>query len=212
MNKESLQYRRIDKAILNAFIKISPKIPFEKMTVQDILDESLVSRYTFYVHFHDKYEVAERIQDNLYQQFLLLIEQRFPAIDSQTFPAPGHSSVNQEVLDFFRKNEPEIRAIDNIHTETIDFAKKIKNVLSTHYLNGNEKRPTLTLESLIYSGSLSALMEYTRIDSAWLSNMGQTIFEAHIRVMAYTIGLHDPKDIKKLLEITEKLLHQSQTR
>ena len=39
MNKESLQYRRVDKCILNAFIKISPQIPFEKMTVQDILDE-----------------------------------------------------------------------------------------------------------------------------------------------------------------------------
>ena len=30
MNKESLQYRRVDKCILNAFIKISPQIPFEK--------------------------------------------------------------------------------------------------------------------------------------------------------------------------------------
>ena len=83
MNKESLQYRRVDKCILNAFIKISPQIPFEKMTVQDILDEALVSRYTFYAHFHDKYEVAERIQDELYKQFLLLTEERIPSIESQ---------------------------------------------------------------------------------------------------------------------------------
>ncbi len=210
MNKESLQYRRVDKCILNAFIKISPQIPFEKMTVQDILDEALVSRYTFYAHFHDKYEVAERIQDELYKQFLLLSEERIPSIESQALASPRHHSViDKEIVTFFRKNEAEMQAIQNIHTETIDFTQKIKNTLAARYVASNEARPTLALESLIYCGSVTALIDCTIANSDVLENLSQTIFESHVRVMAYTVGLHDKKEVEKLLKIVEKMLHPS---
>ena len=39
--------------------------PFEKITVQDILDNTPVSRATFYKHFKDKYEIAEKIQEEI---------------------------------------------------------------------------------------------------------------------------------------------------
>ena len=63
MDKSTAAYRRMDKIILNAFIEISQEMSFEHITVQKIADAALVSRYTFYTHFHDKYEVAERIQE-----------------------------------------------------------------------------------------------------------------------------------------------------
>ncbi len=208
MNKESLQYRRVDKCILNAFIKISPQIPFEKMTVQDILDEALVSRYTFYAHFHDKYEVAERIQDDLYRQFLLLTEERIPTIESQSLSSPRHHSfIDHEIIAFFQKNEPEMRAIKDIHTETIDFSRKIKDAMAARYLASNEERSTLTLESLLYSGCMAALMEYAQAGEDSLKNLSHTIFEAQVRVMAYAIGLHDAKSVDKLMEVTEKMVH-----
>lgn len=71
--KESLQYRRTDKAIVHAFITLCKKKSFEQLTIKDILDEALVSRNTFYAHYKDKYEIAEilfsdfisSLQDNL---------------------------------------------------------------------------------------------------------------------------------------------------
>lgn len=210
MNKESLPYRRIDKAILNAFIKISPQIPFEKMTVQDIIEEALVSRYTFYAHFHDKYEVAERIQDNMYQQFLVLAEKRIPSIEAQPLASSlHHSAIDRELIDFAKQNEAEMRAIRDIHTETIDFAKKMKDYLAKRYLASNEERPTLELEARLYSASIAALMEYPSNADAAFSNLSQNIFEANIRVMAYNIGLHNPKDVEKLLTTIEKMLYHS---
>ena len=45
--EKGLQYRRTDRAIMNAFIKLVNQGSFEKLTVQEILDEALVSRNTF---------------------------------------------------------------------------------------------------------------------------------------------------------------------
>ena len=43
-------------------MKLLKTKPFEKITVQDILDETPVTRSTFYKHYHDKYEIAEKMQ------------------------------------------------------------------------------------------------------------------------------------------------------
>jgi len=43
--------------LANALGRLAKKIPFEDITVQNILDESGLSRATFYRHFSDKYEL-----------------------------------------------------------------------------------------------------------------------------------------------------------
>lgn len=47
------------KAIIESFIKILEKKNFDKITIKDIIEESGVSRSTFYYHFVDIYELAE---------------------------------------------------------------------------------------------------------------------------------------------------------
>ena len=54
------QFQRTDKAIMQAMVSLLKKKSFEKITVQDILDETPVTRATFYAHYHDKYEVVEK--------------------------------------------------------------------------------------------------------------------------------------------------------
>ena len=58
------QYIRTDKAIKQALMKLLKTKSFEKITVQDILDETPVTRSTFYKHYHDKYEIAEKMQED----------------------------------------------------------------------------------------------------------------------------------------------------
>ena len=53
MDKTSAAYRRMDKTIINAFVELAQTMSFEKITVQKIVDAALISRYTFYTHFHD---------------------------------------------------------------------------------------------------------------------------------------------------------------
>ena len=58
------QFQRTDKAIMQAMVSLLKKKSFEKITVQDILDETPVTRATFYAHYHDKYEVVEKMLDH----------------------------------------------------------------------------------------------------------------------------------------------------
>ena len=60
-NKKSPQYLRTDKAITNALIHLLREKPFEKIIVQDILDETPVTRATFYAHFKDKYDINNKL-------------------------------------------------------------------------------------------------------------------------------------------------------
>ena len=52
-------------------------------------------------------------------------------------------------------------------------------------------------------------MEYPSNADAAFSNLSQNIFESNIRVMAYNIGLHNPKDVEKLRTTIEKMLYHS---
>jgi AcrR family transcriptional regulator len=65
MKKERRDVLRSRESIKNAFIKLSIKKSFNKMTVADILDLANVSRGTFYVHFRDIYDVRNQVEDDL---------------------------------------------------------------------------------------------------------------------------------------------------
>lgn len=209
--EKSLPYRRVDKAILQAFIHLAPRIPFEKMTVQDIIDEALVSRYTFYTHFHDKYEVAERVQADLYQRFTDFIEKSIPGIEAQHLAAETHHTlIDQKILEFCRQNYAEMLALKDIHTETVDFVKKMKDYFSGNYLRSQEDRPSLALEAVIYASVITALSEYSLMEYFSFSqvNMSQSVFEAGIHVMAQLIGLHNPGDVETLMKTAKELLYR----
>ena len=68
--QENPQFLRTDKAIKQALITLLRTKPFEKITVQDILDETPVTRSTFYKHYHDKYEIVERMQKEYFSSLL----------------------------------------------------------------------------------------------------------------------------------------------
>ncbi len=60
-NSTDLRVLRTRKAIEQALITLLGKLPLEKITVQDICQEALVNKGTFYRHYHDKYEVASSL-------------------------------------------------------------------------------------------------------------------------------------------------------
>lgn len=57
------QFERTDRDITNALLSVMERKSFEKITVQDILDEAMINRSTFYQHFTDKFAILERLQE-----------------------------------------------------------------------------------------------------------------------------------------------------
>ena len=143
----SPQFQRTDKAIIQAMVSLLKKKSFENITVQDILNETPVTRATFYAHFHDKYEVVERMLD----QFL-----------------EGHGTIHDKIRDDFPNHFHEIvrtsflanreyaQALISVHTDRVDFTKAIMDKHRNQYL-AEHNSTTAKAEARIFAATRTAL-------------------------------------------------------
>ena len=58
MNQQDLRVIKTKKNIEESFLRLLEKKSFSEITVQNILDEALINRSTFYKHYSDKYDLA----------------------------------------------------------------------------------------------------------------------------------------------------------
>ncbi|MGV3083124.1 TetR/AcrR family transcriptional regulator [Enterococcus dispar] len=73
MKKIDLRVKRTNKMIIEAFIQLVEKNGFEQVTVQDIADEAMINRATFYAHYKDKQDLYETIFDYALTAFTSLL-------------------------------------------------------------------------------------------------------------------------------------------
>lgn len=132
---------RTDKAIMQALIELLKEKPFEKITVQDILDRTPVTRATFYAHYHDKYEIAERMQEQFFQ---LRQNIRFQLADLPS------SKLNNVVKKFSSSHQEMIEALLKIHTEKVDLRQALVDEYKDYYQNTTYHTNVLT-ESQVYA-------------------------------------------------------------
>lgn len=144
---ENPQFLRTDKAIMQALISLMREKPFEKITVQDILDETPVTRATFYAHYHDKYEIVERMLSH----FFAMKE----AARAKVSAAPA-SRTQEFVQKMYLDNRELIEALQKIHTEKVDFRQAVANELEQEYLSGSDS-PSKKIEARIYAQAMTEL-------------------------------------------------------
>ena len=51
--------------IKQAFFELLEKKPFEKITIKDITDKAMINRGTFYLHYCDKYDLLDNLEDQV---------------------------------------------------------------------------------------------------------------------------------------------------
>lgn len=61
--KNNQRAQRTRSAIEQAFFKQAAQLPLQKITVAQIVEDSCISRGTFYLHYRDIYDLAEKICD-----------------------------------------------------------------------------------------------------------------------------------------------------
>lgn len=143
----SPQFQRTDKAILQAMVSLLKKKSFEKITVQDILEETPVTRATFYAHYHDKYEVVEKMLD----QFLVGQGTASEKIHA-TFP----ESFREIVQSSFWNNMEYAQALISVHTDRVDFTKALMDRHRNQYL-AQHNSSTARAEARIYAAARTSV-------------------------------------------------------
>lgn len=144
---QSSSFIRTDKAIMQAFIELLKEKSFEKITVQDILERTPVTRATFYAHYHDKYEIAER-----------MLEQFFQIRDTtrkQLSDVPS-SKMSSIVKKSNTSNHDLIEALLKIRTERVDLRQALVNEYEAFYMEHFSHKGTFT-EARIYAQARTEL-------------------------------------------------------
>ena len=180
---------RTDKAIMHTFIELLKEKPFEKITVQDILNRTPVTRGTFYAHYQDKYEIAERMMEQFFQiRHTVRIE-----LKSHT-----NLSMVQIIKKHFTSNKELITALLKIHTETVDLRKMICDEFEKEYLD-TAKENSSPIEARIYAQArtemeLSQIMDESTIISFQRSN------EIYLNVALKLLRLTHDKETSQFLK------------
>ena len=191
----NIQYLRTDRAIQSALLSLLGKKPFEKITVQDILDETPVSRATFYKHFHDKYEIVEKIQDEVLQMHKELRNSLSQASPDQ-YPA---------LVERFSLRYKEIsQLLMKVQTERVNLPLALVNETEAYYLSTTDS-PTKELEAKVYAAATTAMM-VALLDDKLECPLDKT-FDATMAVGLRMMGLPDDPEIKqKIVQRRKQML------
>ena len=180
------QYVRTDKAIRQALMKLLKTKSFEKITVQDILDETPVTRSTFYKHYHDKYEIAEKMQEEFFET-------------QKTLQEAYHdtpSTVTPAILRISQQNFEIMEALLKIRTEHVDLRTAMAREAVDYYLLGpTGKFPELEAE--IFAQAVTAFRISTEGNEEFTSDFMQETF---ITVLFRLLGIAEDEELKKTLK------------
>ncbi|MGE6599760.1 TetR/AcrR family transcriptional regulator [Bacillus proteolyticus] len=64
-SKIDLRVVKTQRAIKNTFIQLIEEVGFEKVNVRKLIERAEVNRSTFYLHYQDKYDLLNKIEDEL---------------------------------------------------------------------------------------------------------------------------------------------------
>ncbi|ARW15106.1 TetR/AcrR family transcriptional regulator [Lactiplantibacillus plantarum] len=123
MNPADLRVQKTKLGLKMAFFELLRSQSFEKVTVKSICSHALVGKATFYHHYLDKYDFAEKILDEEIQRFSVLFHERLQlGLTTDTQLALGEMA--QKVL-FLRR----------IRSSEIDVDQRIKQGITEVLLN-----------------------------------------------------------------------------
>lgn len=194
-------FERTDRAITNALISLLKVKPFEKITVQDILDETPVNRATFYAHFHDKYEIAER----MLSEFKYLEKDIIDKLSIQK-----KSNYAQIMQTAFLQKKELVEALLKIRTDTVDLRMTIALGWREKYL-AESNSPNKETEAEMYAQAMTAFQLSFITDSSFSHFSSTYVDQLMIEILLQTIQIDNDEVREYLYEKIKKreYLHDS---
>ena len=108
-NSRDLRVQKTYKLLKEAFVRLLSQKPFERITVQEICEEAMVRRTTFYQHFEDKHDFLNWFIREMQQEFT---QSSVGCVDSASLREYS-SQVIRNVLRYLRENESVVRLLSD---------------------------------------------------------------------------------------------------
>ena len=184
--RENPQFLRTDKAIRQALIALLKTKPFEKITVQDILDETPVTRSTFYKHYHDKYEILEKMQEDF------LSTQELLRKELHANPANAFYTMQKTMQD----NREIMNTLLSVRTENVDLRKVLTEYSREYYL-AQCNNPNREIEAKIFSQMITEfqLAQHPESNASF-----EYLHDTLISIMFMAFGIPQDDELRDIIK------------
>ncbi|MDR2976057.1 MAG: TetR/AcrR family transcriptional regulator [Streptococcaceae bacterium] len=128
---EDLRVKRTRKLITQAFISLLRKKKFEKISIQEIADDAMINRATFYAHYADKQDLYDSLIDHFLVDFTKVLDDG-TLIEGTNVYVGEIEDMLAKFYDFAREN-PEIAQIIIDKSQDPSFTRRFLKILSERY-------------------------------------------------------------------------------
>ncbi len=158
--KVDLRVVKTRRSIEAAFVKLLKSKSFEHITVQNILDEALVNRKTFYKHYEDKYNLADVMIERLDEHLEKALHTRFERVKQ---PSDMPDALREFYLTLFEEREAAL-SLMKVRTAHHYITEDYLHILKDAYLERFAPlRPDADQGELDYLANSYAALVYSSI-------------------------------------------------
>lgn len=196
------QFERTDRDITNALLKVMEKKSLEKISVQDILDEAMVNRSTFYQHFSDKYAILERLQEKYVSDMTERID------EMEKSGEWSMEKVNASLCDYLAQNRSQMRKLLSVRSEALDLQEQMKHLFAA-YLGRANARLT-DLERDILSGMMVSFFVYFLNNTIDGTELSARMLDTWLNMTVYFFRVDRVADARDQLLALIEQMHREQ--
>lgn len=189
--KLDLRVIRTQKSIKQAFFKLLKEKDCDKITIQDIADEAMINRNTFYLHYQDKQDFIRKYSKECLEKLDLSIQIEMEKVTNITKPQ------------FYKVLETMCRTIEEDiefyqimlgHYGKTNFQIKMKEILKKHFAVGiandavlDSMERELSIEYII-SGIIGVICVWMNTKQYEISHITKVLCEAYFSNMNSILG------------------------
>lgn len=158
MNETDLRVIKTEQHIEQAFLQLIEEKGYRAITVQDILEQALINRSTFYRHYPSKQALAERLVSEFRQTYEQFLHERFNLTSSENL-----ASFIDEFMQFVVGQKQKILALWQIKTPSIHLHEDMYNLIKNQfvsYAKSHDRQGNLDYQGHMYAVLILNNLEY----------------------------------------------------
>lgn len=137
--KQDLRVVKTKRAIREALLKLVKEKDFAKVSVRDLCEYAEINRGTFYLHYQDKFDLLDRIEQELLDTLIDLMTKRMANKMEHFVSHPEFLLRFATELFRYVDNEAEVFSMLLLDSVCPTFPNKLKDVIRGNFLRAQKK-------------------------------------------------------------------------
>lgn len=185
------------RLLKDTLVKLMAEKDFDKINVKDLTDELDINRGTFYLHFKDKYDLLEQKENEILEEFNVIINNILKELH-ENFVLPSEKKVLlylfTRVYTYIKENSVFLKAVLGPNGD-LNFQMKLKNFIENWLIQNvslnddADKFPIKYLASIASSAQLGIIQKWLKSGmqetpeelAAFISNVIFTMYSGVIK-------------------------------